>query len=211
MILSDTVHLRLTKAKFTLMNVRTISATDWVNSSPLRDKFIKGCFMMVNTSVHLQRTEIRCYQKPGVTYTLFIFEIFPCVLLKFSSGITFGQWFFARSNSFPSVQIFFEDIGIFEWIQYTDIDIQVFIGLIYELRLLLCYWFCLWLLLLLCRIIQTHTAVATLFSPSTHYAAVKRRVALATVIVVLFRNLSSLCYSHLKLILHSTQSLSLRK
>jgi len=67
-ILTDTVNLRLTKSKFTPANVRMISATDWVNSSSLKKKFIKGCFMMVNTSVHLRRTEVRCYQKPGLHF-----------------------------------------------------------------------------------------------------------------------------------------------
>ena len=36
MILTDTVHLRLTKEKFKPANVRIISATNWVNSSPPR-------------------------------------------------------------------------------------------------------------------------------------------------------------------------------
>jgi len=48
-----------------------ISATDWVNSSPPRGKIIKYCFIMVNISVHLQRTEVRCYQKPEVIYLKF--------------------------------------------------------------------------------------------------------------------------------------------
>jgi len=60
-ILTNTVHLRLTKAKFTTANVRLISATGWVRSSPPRGKFTKGCFRMVYTSAHLQRsTGVRC-------------------------------------------------------------------------------------------------------------------------------------------------------
>jgi len=104
-ILTNTVYLRQTKAKFTLANVRMISATDWVNSSPPRGKFIKGCFRMVNTLVHLQRsTEVRCCQKPGVKYDLFLFKILSCMLFKFCSGISFCSWILARSNPFPSLQ-----------------------------------------------------------------------------------------------------------
>jgi len=51
MILTDTVHLRMTKANLTPVNVRMMSATDWINSSPPRGVFIKGFFVKVNISV----------------------------------------------------------------------------------------------------------------------------------------------------------------
>ena len=51
---------------------------------------------------------------------------------------------------------------------------------------------------------------STFFSPFTQYA-VEHTVVLATVIVVLFRKLSSLYFSLLKQILYSAKRLSLRK
>jgi len=72
------------------------------------------------------------------------------------------------------------------------------------------YGFCYAIVFVSVAVSYTDAYSSTLFSPPTQYAA-KHTVARATVIVVLFRNLSSLYFFHFKLILYSTQSLSLRK
>jgi len=43
-----------------------MSAMDWVNSSNLRRKFIKGNFMTVNISVQPNHIEVKSYQETEV-------------------------------------------------------------------------------------------------------------------------------------------------